>query len=281
MRTPSLRYWPKPARWVSSAARASPTRVYPRHDWLILARNLGNPAHGETICLRYGTARADEGERALRENARLTEAETVAQRAELKGSRMVEGEFIRRLGEAAYGRNNGRVGILGLLACADLLLHEGLALTPRAHEEFLRTSGALRDIRAVTKRGEDARQRAEVIRSRCASYPVEGGLNRAICEALIELNARSVLVLSADFARGGLKSIPEVKDAVRDAWLTMSGLEKQVQAAASGEDLPSWPVLIQREPPSTRGGPSPAWRTSDTLVRTSCSSQPIQQNGQE
>ena len=121
---------------------------------------------------------------------------------------MAEGEFVRRLGEAGYGPNNARGELLDLLACASFLVHEGLVLTQRAHEEFLRTSGALRDIRAVTKRGEDGRQRAEMIRSRRVSYPVEGRLNRAICKALVELNARAVIVLSADFARGGLRSTP-------------------------------------------------------------------------
>jgi hypothetical protein len=168
----------------------------------------------------------------------------MAQRAELKGSRMAEDEFVRRLGEAGYGPNNGRAGILGLLACADLLVHEGLVLTRRAHEEFLRTSGALRDIRAATKRGEDARQRAEVIRSRHVSYPIEGGLNRAICKVLVELNTRAVIVLSADFASGSLRSIPEVKDAVRDAWVTLRGLERQADGAAQGEDPPTWPLLV-------------------------------------
>ena len=157
---------------------------------------------------------------------------------------MAEGEFVRRLGEAGYGPNNARGELLDLLACAGFLVHEGLVLTQRAHEEFLRTSGALRDIRAVTQRGEDGRQRAEVIRSRRVSYPVEGRLNRAICKALVELNARAVIVLSADFARGGLRSIPEVKDAVRDAWLTQRGLERQVDAAAQGEDVPTWPLLV-------------------------------------
>src|SRR5918994_3899689 len=156
---------------------------------------------------------------------------------------MAEGEFVRRLGEAGYGLNNARGELLDLLACAGFLVHEGV-LTQRAHEEFLRTSGALRDIRAVTKRGEDGRQRAEVIRSRRVSYPVEGRLNRAICKALVELNARAVIVLSADFARGGLRSIPEVKDAVRDAWLTQRGLERQVDAAAQGEVPATWPLLV-------------------------------------
>ena len=69
-------------------------------------------------------------------------------------------------------------------------------------------------------------------------------MNREICEALIGMNARAVIVLSADFARGGLRSIPEVKDTIRDAWLPLSGLERQVDAAAQGEDPPTWPLLV-------------------------------------
>jgi hypothetical protein len=157
---------------------------------------------------------------------------------------MGEGEFVRRLGNAGYGRINGRVGIWDLLACAGLLGHEGLVLTRRAHEEFLRTSGVLWDVRTAARRGEDARRQAAEIRSRHASYPVEGALNRAICEALIGLNARTVVVLSVDFAKGSLRSIPEVKDAVRDAWLSLRGLERQVEAAARGKDLPTWPLLV-------------------------------------
>jgi nucleotide-binding universal stress UspA family protein len=68
-------------------------------------------------------------------------------------------EVVRRLGETGYGRNNGRVGILDLLACAGLLVHEGLVFTQRAHREFLQTSGVLLDIEAAARRGEDARGR--------------------------------------------------------------------------------------------------------------------------
>lgn len=157
---------------------------------------------------------------------------------------MAEDEFVRHLGVAGYGRNNGRVGIWDLLAYADLLGYDGLVLTRRAHEEFLRTSGVLLDIEAAARRGEDARRQAEEIRSRSASYAVEGALNQAICEALIGLNARAVVVLSADFVKGGLSSIPEVKIAVREAWLSLRGLESQVDAAVQGEDLPTWPLLI-------------------------------------
>jgi hypothetical protein len=157
---------------------------------------------------------------------------------------MAEGEFVRRLGEVGHWQDNGRVGIVNLLADAGLHVHEGLVLTRRAHEEFLRTSGVLRDIRTAARRGEDARRQAAEIRSRHASYPVEGALNRAICEALIGLNARVVVVLSEDLEKGSLRSIPEVKDAVRDAWLSLRGLERQVEAAARGEDLPTWPLLV-------------------------------------
>src|SRR5215218_5610661 len=129
---------------------------------------------------------------------------------------MAEGEFVRRLGEEEYWQDNGRVRVLDLLADAGLLVHEGLVLTRRAHEEFLRTSGALRDIETAAWRGEDARRQAAEIRSRHTSYPIEGGL----------------------------RSIPEVKDAVRDAWLSLRGLERQVDAAARGEDLPTWPLLV-------------------------------------
>ena len=66
-------------------------------------------------------------------------------------------EVVRRLGETGYGRNNGRVWILDLLACAGLLVQEGLVFTQRAHREFLQTSGVLLDIEVAARRGEDAR----------------------------------------------------------------------------------------------------------------------------
>jgi hypothetical protein len=170
---------------------------------------------------------------------------------------MAEDEFARRLGGVGHWRDNGRVGILDLLAYAGLVVPGGLLLTRRAHEEFLRTSGVLLDIKAASRRGEDSRWQAAKIRSRHASYPVKGGLNRAICEALIGLNARAVIVLSADFAKGGLMSIPEVKDVVRDAWLSLHGLERQAEAATRGDKLPTWHVLVQRESPQHNGWSSP------------------------
>ena len=35
-----------------------------------------------------------------------------------------------------------------------------------------------------------------------------------------------------------------MKDAVRDAWLTLRGLERQIDASAQGEDPPIWLLLI-------------------------------------
>ena len=155
-----------------------------------------------------------------------------------------ESEFTRRLGEAGYGRESGRVGVLDLFARAGLPVPEGTVLTRRAHEEFMETVGILRDIRAAVQRG--ACLGAE-IRSKYASSPVEGELNRVICEVLIELNAKTAVVLSSDLEKVGLRSIPEVMDAVREAWLSPPGLERQIAAIARGEDPPTWPVLVQRE----------------------------------
>jgi hypothetical protein len=154
-------------------------------------------------------------------------------------------EYTRRLGEAEYGRESGRVGVLNLLARAGLPVPEGAVLTHQAHEEFLRTSDILGDIHAAAC--GTGRPVAE-IRRKHASIPVVGELNQAICEALIELNAKSAVVLSGDFERGGLSSIPEVRDAVREAWLSPPGLERQIVAVARGGDLPTWPVIVQREP---------------------------------
>jgi hypothetical protein len=154
-------------------------------------------------------------------------------------------EFTRRLGEAGYGRESGRVGVLNLLARARLPVLEGTVLTHQAHKEFLRTSGILRDIQAAAWGAGCA---VEEMRSKYGSCQVEGELNQAICEVLIELNAKTAVVISGDDEEGGLSSIPEVRDAVREAWLSPPGLERQIAALSRGGDLPTWPVLIQREP---------------------------------
>jgi hypothetical protein len=136
------------------------------------------------------------------------------------------------------------VGVLNLLARAGLPLPEGTVLTHRAHEEFFRTGGILGDIQAAAW---GAGRPVAEIRRKHASRPVEGELNREICEALIELNAKTVVVISGDLEKGNLSSIPEVRDAVRDAWLSPPGMERQIAAVARGGDLPTWPVLVQRE----------------------------------
>jgi hypothetical protein len=157
------------------------------------------------------------------------------------------GELIRHLGEAGCGREDGRVGTLDLLVQAGLPVPTGVVLTRRAHEEFLQASGALRDIQDAAGGEGSVRRRAMQVRLGYASGPLEETLNREICEALIGLHARAVVVLSEDLEEHGLGSIPEVRDAIVDAWLSPRGLEMQLEAAARGEDLPTWPVLVQRE----------------------------------
>lgn len=155
--------------------------------------------------------------------------------------------FIHKLGEARYGRESGLVGELNLLASTGLPLPEGIVLTTDAHQEFMEVSGLLRGIQAAARRPEDANRQALEAQSRYGSKPIEGELNRAICDALIELGASAVVVLSQDLTESGLGSIPEVQAAIRSAWLSLEGLKRQIEAAARGEDLPAWPVLIQRE----------------------------------
>ena len=165
------------------------------------------------------------------------------------GLRVWKGGLIRRLGEAGCGRDDGRVGTLDLLARAGLPLSAGVVLTRRAHQMFLWTSGALWEIQTAASRAENPGGTKIEARFRDASIFPEGQLNRAICEALIGLNAESVVVLSEDFERHALRSIPEVRDAVQEAWLSSGGLESQLVAAARHEDLPTWPLLVQREIP--------------------------------
>jgi hypothetical protein len=68
--------------------------------------------------LASGTVNADEGTRALRESSRLAEAGIVAQ-ATLEGISDGTGR-VRLAPRAGYGRDNGRVGVLDLLACATI-----------------------------------------------------------------------------------------------------------------------------------------------------------------
>ena len=164
-----------------------------------------------------------------------------------KDPRASKSRLVRRLGEAGYGLESGLLGELDLLARTGLPVPEGIVLTREFHIRFMEESGLLRFIQASARSIEDARRYALEARSRYCSVSIEGELNRLICEALIELGAPVVVVLSEDTTESGLKSIPEVRAAIRDAWLPLESLERQIKAAARGEDLPTWPVLVQRE----------------------------------
>lgn len=155
--------------------------------------------------------------------------------------------LVRRLGEGARLGAGGPLAALDALARSGVPVLEGLVLTQRAHEEFLRGSGLLEAIRASGATGE-LPLRALLLRRAYASAPVGEVMHELITEALIGLGARSVCVLSEDGAWRGLGTIPDVRDAVRDAWISVGGLERQVRAAAAPRGAPTtWPVLIQRE----------------------------------
>jgi hypothetical protein len=79
------------------------------------------------------------------------------------------------------------------------------------------------------------------------SSPIKGELDQEIVDALIEIGAPWVIVISEGLIRRGLGSIPEVKDAIREAWLSPEGLKRQVEAASRGEEIPTWPVVILAE----------------------------------
>lgn len=123
--------------------------------------------------------------------------------------------FVRRLGEAGYGPEHGRVGALDLLARSGLPVPEGFVLTAEGHREFLR----------MGERG--ARRLGEA-------------LEREIRAALLDLGARTVIVGWGWGARRGLGTIPAVVAAIREAW------EPGRYDPAGGEG-PTWPILVQRQ----------------------------------
>ena len=160
--------------------------------------------------------------------------------------------LVRRLGEPLYehGRGDGRRGrvkALNDLAEAGLPVPEGMVLTEEAHEVFLKESGVLEGIKVPAWREKGPRQKASEIRSRYGSAPVEAALNQGICQGLIGLGAPEVAVLAEDYEKRALKTIPDVVGAVREAWLSADGLEWQIEKAAVCEEVPTWPVLIQRD----------------------------------
>lgn len=123
------------------------------------------------------------------------------------GSSVSSPAFVRRLGEAGYGPEDGRVGALDLLARSGLPVPRGFVLTAEGHRQFLRVGGL----------GEM--------------------LEREIRTALLDLGTRTVSVWWEFGARRGLGTIPAVVAAVREAWTP----------ASTGGEMPTWPVLVQRQ----------------------------------
>ena len=137
--------------------------------------------------------------------------------------------------------------MVDLLAHAGLLVPEGIVLTKEAHREFLDQSGLLEYLRARADGGEDPAPRVLRICLSHRSSTIKGELNRAICDALIGLGSPSVTLASEGSVKRHLKSIPEAKDAITKAWLTLERLERQLEAASRGLEIPTWPVLILAE----------------------------------
>lgn len=161
-------------------------------------------------------------------------------RSEAAGSGLV-----RWLGDAPYDAGTGRVGVMNLLFRSGLPVSGGVVLTHEFHREFLRTSGLAGDLLAATR--EDPGKLVRALRRKYAGCSLAEELGRVIRDALIELGGRTVAVVSEDVHRTGLRSIPRVQAAVVDAWLSNKGLRRQVEAASRREEIPTWPVLIQRE----------------------------------
>lgn len=162
-------------------------------------------------------------------------------------SRILNTVLVQRLGEADYGEEIGRIGFLNLVARSGASVPEGVVLTHEFHRRFIDNGGITEAIRDSAAARIDVRQQIRSIRRRYGGVPMSGELNRMICDAIIDLKSRTVVVISEDVTRAGLRTIPEARDAVVKAWLSVRGLKRQIEAASRGEEIPTWPVLIQRE----------------------------------
>jgi hypothetical protein len=131
---------------------------------------------------------------------------------------------------------------------AGLPLAECVVVGQRAHREFMDESGLGDDLRSSALSNADERGACHAallgVRLRYLSGPIEGELNRQICETLIDLGTPSVAVVSEGLIHRRLESIPEVKNAIREAWLSVEGLRRQMEAASRGEAMPTWPVFV-------------------------------------
>ena len=124
---------------------------------------------------------------------------------------------------------------------------EAIVLKGEAHRHFLENSGLVEDVRSSALQGETANQQTLRLRRKYRAYPLDKDLRRYICGALLDLGARTVVVRSEGRSEGGLGTIPAVLSAVRRAWLSTDGLKRQIEDASRGEEMPTWPVVIQRE----------------------------------
>jgi hypothetical protein len=167
--------------------------------------------------------------------------------------------YVGRLGAAEVGCGRGEGDKppcpFEMFVRAGLPLAECVVVSERAHQEFMEQSGLGENLRARISRGgggEGSLGPAALLDVRLGhlSTLIEGELNRQICETLIGLGAPSVAVVPGRSNQRYLKSIPEVKDAIREAWLHLEGLRRQMEAASRGEAMPTWSVYVLVE-----GGP--------------------------
>ncbi len=162
----------------------------------------------------------------------------------------MDSPYARRLGEAQCTCEERLVGTLDLLVRAGLPVPEGVVLQREAHRCFLENSGLAEQIRSSAhsdRMNGTARQQALYLRRSYQEYPLEESLSRSIRGALLDLDARTVTVCTHERSERGLGTIPAVFAAVRRAWLSTNGLKRQIEAASRNEELPTWPILIQRE----------------------------------
>jgi phosphoenolpyruvate synthase/pyruvate phosphate dikinase len=136
--------------------------------------------------------------------------------------------------------------VLDMLLHAGLLVPKGMVLNREAHRAFLEQSGLIEELQHHPG-GEDPVLRASRIYLSHRASIIKAELNQVICDSLIELGSPSVAVISEGSIASHLKSIPEVKDAIKKAWLPLEGVKRQLEVASRGLEIPTWPVLILAE----------------------------------
>jgi hypothetical protein len=89
------------------------------------------------------------------------------------------GWLISRLDEGGYGPEDGDVGMLEVLVHVGLTAPKGVVLDRRAHSEFMKQSGLLRDMLVPARQGVDTSRLAPELRLAYRRSPV-GEPNRAM-----------------------------------------------------------------------------------------------------